>query len=339
MKVARLTAPFTVEFSQEPKPVINDDQVLLKIKCFGVCGSDMQMYHGKHKYMTFPVIPAHEIGAVIEEVGRNVTGFKVGDKVTMEPQVFCGECYPCQMGRFNVCEHLKVMGVHMDGAAREYFAVEPKYLHRVPQDMKDELVALVEPMAVGVGSVRRSGCYKGANICVVGAGTIGNLTAQAARAMGAAKVMITDINQAKLDYAAQCGIDCCVNTKDVSLKDAITEKFGVRKADIIIDCAGTAFTWKSILEAARPESVIVITANFKAPVDFEIPLIQRREIALLGHMMYVREDFADAIRFLSDGTVDASKFISQRFPFDNYPDAFRFADEHPDDVMKMLIEF
>ena len=121
MKAARLVKPYQMIFEEKPIPEIRENQVLLKILCFGICGSDLQIYHGQHKYAAMPIIMGHEIAAQIEKTGSRVTGFSPGDKVTIEPQVTCGSCYPCQTGRFNVCEQLKVIGVHMDGCNQECF--------------------------------------------------------------------------------------------------------------------------------------------------------------------------------------------------------------------------
>lgn len=338
MKLARVVEPFHLQFEEVAIPNTTEDQVLLKVLCFGVCASDMQIYHGKHKYCAMPVVMGHEVCAVIEKAGKNVKGFHIGDKVTIEPQVTCGECYPCRQGRFNVCEHLKVIGVHMDGCNCEYFAIDPRYLHHVPQTMKDEMVALVEPLAVGVGSIKRSQMFKGGNVVVVGAGTIGNFVAQAAKGLGAGQVMVTDINQEKLDYAKECGIDYAVNTSSCSLKDAIEDAFGVRKADVIVDCVAVPSVFADIIAAARPNSEVILTGNYKAPVNFEIPMVQRREINLIGHMMYVWEDFEDAIRLMHEGKITISKTVSQIYPFSQYQEALNFADEHPADVMKMIIK-
>jgi L-iditol 2-dehydrogenase len=338
MKQIQITAPFTFVKEDAAVPEISENEVLLKVTHIGICGSDMQIYHGKHKFMTFPVILGHEVAALIERAGAQVKGFALGDQVTVEPQMACGHCYPCEHGRFNVCEHLKVLGVHADGFSREYVALDTKYLHRVPKTMAGELAAMVEPFAVGVGSVRRSRNIQGANVAVVGAGTIGNFTAQAAKLLGAGKVMISDINQQKLDYALECGIDEAVNTKNMSLKDAIGRCFGVRKADVIIDCAGSPFTFKAILEAARPGSEVIITANFKEPVEFNVPIMQRQEITLIGHMMYVREDFQTAIELLAAGKVVTSKTITKTFGFDEYEGAFKYADANADSVMKLIVK-
>ena len=338
MKQSVFTAPFTIEYQDAPMPVIKDDEVLLKVHAVGICGSDIQMYHGLHKYMTYPVIPGHEVGAEIVEVGKAVKDYKVGDRVTVEPQISCGHCYSCEIGRFNVCESLKVKGVHADGFMADYVACEEKYLHHCPSDMPFDIAALVEPLAVGVGSVKRSH-YKGANIAVIGAGTIGNLVAQSAQALGAGHVLITDMMEKKLDYARACGIEHCINTKDISLGEAIDQAFGHRRADVIIDAAGVRGSWKAALEASRTSSEIVITGNFKEPMELEVPRIQRREVNVLGHMMYVREDFADAIRFLAEGTVKSDGFITQRYKPEQYDEAFKFIDANPNDVIKAMIEF
>ncbi len=337
MKQAVLTAPYTFELRDVPVPQITPEQVLLRVARVGVCGSDIQMYHGRHKYMTYPVVPGHEVSAVVHRVGAKVQGYAEGDKVTVEPQVVCGACHPCSIGRFNVCESLKVMGVHMDGFAAEFVAVDPQYLHLCSPDMDLDLIALVEPLAVGVGAVKR-GNYKNANIAVIGAGTIGNLIAQSALALGAGDVLITDITDARLDLARRCGIEKAVNTKELSLKDAILQAFGPKKADIIIDAAATASSFSSCLAAARPSSDIIITGNYKDPMQLEVPLLQRREVNLIGHMMYVREDYRDAIAFLQNGSVQAKEIITSRFPLQDIVDGFAKSVDNASLEMKVVMD-
>lgn len=339
MLVARLPEAFKVEYLDWPTPEISDDQVLLKNIYLGVCASDIQIYHGKHKYMKFPLVMGHEASCEVVKVGKNVTDFNIGDRVVLQPQVVCGKCFPCSIGRFNVCEHLSVIGVHQDGCACEYIAVNPWNLHKIPDMLPYDVAALVEPLAVGVGSVKRAPNYKGANIVIVGAGTIGNLTAQAAKAMEAGKVMITDIIDKKLNIAERCGVDYCINTSNISLKDAIDKCFGsFRKADIIIDCAGSTDSFNSIMAAARKRSNIVISGNYKEPVQFDVPVIQRSEINIIGHMMYIKEDFQDALQMLNNRQIASDMIITQHFPLSQYGEAFKFIDEHPQDTMKVLID-
>lgn len=336
---ARLTSPFNFEYVDIPIPQAGDDEVLVKLAYMGICGSDMHMYHGKHPYMSYPVIPGHEMSGVIETVGPKVEGYSAGDKVLVYPEVICHNCYSCKMGRHNVCEHLKVMGVHMDGGATRYLSVKPFNLCKAPDNLDCELIPLAEPLAVGIASVKRSAHYRQANIVIVGAGTIGNLTAQAAQAMGASRVMITDVKQKKLDYAKECGISYCVNTENVSLKEAIIEVFGPeRKADIIIDCAANTNVFNSIMEAARKNSTVVFTGNYNNRVDFNIPTMQRQEISLIGHILYVKDDIYEALDMLGNGRIYIKNFITQRYNLEQIHEAFAFVDKNPDDVIKPIVK-
>jgi len=334
MKKAYIAQPYKIAFQQQEFPVIGPEQVLMKVICTGVCGSDIQTYHGKHKTRNvFPLDFGHEVAGVIVSCGAQVQGYSPGDRVTVEPQQYCGHCYPCRAGRFNVCEKLKVTSVFF----REYAVVDTYFLHRCPSDMDFDKIALVEPLAVAIASVKRSK-IKDARVCVVGAGTIGNLVAQAALRSGAKDVMITDLLESKLAYARQCGIPHCISTKEQSLAESVLSVFGPDRADVIIDTAATPKAFAEILDAARPHSDIVVTGNYKEPVEFDLTRIQRREVNLLGHMMYVREDFEQAIRDLYQDKIYTKGFIAQRFGLDDMQQAMEFIDAHPGDVMKVMIQ-
>lgn len=341
MKVARLMAPFRIEMQQAPIPEPGPNEVVLKNMYLGVCTSDLQIYHGKHAYAAMPVTMGHEEAGIVYKVGENVTDWKPGDRVILQPQLFCGECYPCKTGHFNVCESLKVIGVHVDGCACEYTAVPAWNLHRLPDNVSFREAALIEPIAVGFGVVRRINevtDITGKRVCVVGAGTIGNLVAQACKAMGAGPVMITDILQDKLDLALKCGIDYAENTREQTLAQAIDKCFGADKADIIVDSAANPFVFQSIMDAARKASIVVLSGNYKEPVQLDVTQIQRREITVLGHMMYIRQEFEDGLRHLSLGNIHTEGLITQEWTLDQYAEAFRFIDDHPADVVKMIVK-
>lgn len=341
MKVARLMAPYQIEMQQAPIPEPGPNEVVLKNMYLGVCTSDLQIYHGKHAYAAMPVTMGHEEAGIVYKVGGNVTDWKPGDRVILQPQLFCGECYPCKTGHFNVCESLKVIGVHVDGCACEYTAVPAWNLHRLPDNVSFREAALIEPIAVGFGVVRRINevtDITGKRVCVVGAGTIGNLVAQACKAMGAGPVMITDILQDKLNLALKCGIDYAENTKEQTLAQAIDKCFGADKADIIVDSAANPFVFQSIMDAARKASIVVLSGNYKEPVQLDVTQIQRREITVLGHMMYIRQEFEDGLRHLSLGNIHTEGLITQEWTLDQYAEAFHFIDDHPADVVKMIVK-
>jgi L-iditol 2-dehydrogenase len=337
MLKVKMTEAFKMKYLDLPVPEIGQDDVLIQMKRVGVCGSDIQVYHGKHKYMKFPVVQGHEGAGVITRVGSNVTGLKVGDRVTIQPQVFCGECAPCRSGHYNVCTNLKVYGVHTDGMFTEFFPVPASKVLRLPDAMSFDDGSLVEPAAVATGAIRRCGDLGGLNVIVLGAGTIGNLVAQVAMASGAKKVVITDINQTRLDVARQCGIHACVNTAARKLKDVILEQFGADEADIIIDCAGVKSLFNEAAASARCSSKLVIVANYKEPVEVELPLFQRREVDMLGIMMYIREDFERAIDLITRKAINTAPLISNYFDVRQLEDVYPYIDNNISDVMKVVI--
>ncbi len=338
MLQVKMTEAFKMSFLDTPVPEIGDDEVLIQMKRVGVCGSDIQIYHGKHKYMTFPVVQGHEGAGVVAKVGNKVAAFKKGDKVTIQPQVYCGTCAPCRSGHYNVCKNLKVYGVHTGGMFSEYFAVPAAKVLRLPESMSFDEGSLVEPAAVATGAIRRCGDLTGANVVVLGAGTIGNLVAQVAVASGAKKVVVTDINQKRLDIARTCGIPACVNTRERKLKDVILEQFGDDEADIIIDCAGVKAIFNEAVAAARCSSKLVIVANYKEPVEVELPLFQRREVDMLGIMMYLREDFQRAIDLMTSKAINTAPLISNHFGIRQLEEVYPYIDNNPESVMKVVID-
>ena len=337
MKQTVMNAPFTVSLCDALTPVIATDEVLVRITHVGICGSDMQMYHGKHKYAKFPTVIGHEACGIVEAVGETVKGFSLGDKVAIQPQLVCGTCYPCQIGRENVCESLKVRGVHADGFASKFAAIIASMLHHCPVDMPLEVAVLAEPVAVAVGAIRR-GMYAGANIAVIGAGIIGNLIAQVGEHMSGRPVLITDVLEQRLELAKRCGITHTANLAETSLKKAIADVFGMRKADIIIDAAAVRASFHDAIAASRPASQIIITGNYKEEMSLEVPLLQRREVDLIGHMMYTHADFALAIDYLARDIIKVKTLITKRYSLDETAEAFQYVDQNPADIMKVIIE-
>ena len=341
MLQAVLQAPKTIEYREIPIPEPAAGQVVMKVMRIGICGSDIHVYHGSHKYATLPLVQGHEGSGIIEKVGSGVAGFVLGDLVTLRPQHFCGECFLCKQGRYNLCESYKVMGVlgGLTGMASEHFLVDASKLHKLPQKMTFEEGAMIEPTAVGVHAVKLGGRAAGSKVLVIGAGPIGNLAAQAAKALGAAEVMIVDISDIRLDLAKKCGIDYCVNTAKTNLEAAIVENFGPNRADFILDCAGAAKTLEQAIRFARRGTNIVLVGNFYDFVPVELGLVQRRELNLIGDMNYLAEDYEDAIRFVASGQVKVNELVSNHFPFKEYAAAYQYIDDNVDGtVMKVLID-
>ncbi len=333
-----MTEPGKIIFQEVPVPQPGKGEVLIKIVNIGICGSDIHVYHGKHPFTSYPVTQGHEVSGIIEKTGDGVHDLRPGQKVTIQPQVVCGECYPCRHGKYNLCEKLKVMGFQTTGVASEFFCVDAKKVTPLPEELSLEEGAMIEPLAVAVHAVRRAGDVRGKDICVLGAGPIGNLTAQTARALGARRVMITDISDIRLDKARETGIDVCVNTRKTDFAEAFAACFGPDKADVIYECAGTEITMDQAIRNARKGSTIILVAVFAAKVSVDLAVLNDHELDLNTTMMYRNEDYLTAIGMVREGKIQLRPLISRKFPFRQYADAYRYIDENRERTMKVIMD-
>lgn len=332
-----MTAPGKIEFREIPVPEIGENEVLIKIMRIGVCGSDIHVYHGEHPFTSYPVTQGHEVSGEVVKTGTAVSGIKPGQKVTIQPQVVCGRCYPCRHGKYNLCEELKVMGFQTTGVASHYFAVDQAKVTPLPDEMSYDEGAMIEPLAVAVHAVRRAGDVKGAKIAVLGAGPIGILVAQAAKGMGADQVMITDVSSLRLEKAKECGVDFCVNTRNQDFGEAMVHNFGPDKADVIYDCAGNNITMGQAIKYARKGSVIILVAVFAGPGQLDLAVLNDHELDLNTSMMYRNEDYLDAIRLVNEKKVVLAPLVSKHFAFGDYLKAYQYIDENRESTMKVII--
>jgi len=333
-----MTEPGKIEFRTVPVPQPQPGQVLVKIMKIGVCGSDIHVYHGKHPFTKYPVTQGHEVSGQVAALGEGVTAFSVGQKVTIQPQVTCGKCYPCTHGKYNLCEELKVMGFQTTGVASHYFAVDAAKVTPLPETMSYDEGAMIEPLAVAVHAVRRAGDVTGARIVVLGAGPIGNLVAQTAKGMGAASVMITDVSDLRLAKAKECGVDFAVNTAREDFGQAMLRCFGPDKADVIYDCAGNDVTIGQAIRHARKGSTLILVAVFETLAKVDLAVLNDHELDLNTSMMYRTEDYAKAIELANEKKVALAPLISKQFAFGEYLQAYQYIDANRETTMKVLIK-
>ena len=333
-----MTAPGKIEFREIETPVPKAGEVLIRIMKIGVCGSDIHVWHGKHPFTSYPVTQGHEVSGEIAALGAGVENLEVGQKVTIQPQVVCGKCYPCRHGKYNLCETLKVMGFQTTGVASEYFAVDAAKVTPLPQEMSFDEGAMIEPLAVAVHAVRKFGDMQGMRVAVLGAGPIGILVAQAAKGMGAESVLITDISDLRLEKSRQCGVDFCVNTREADFGEALVSSFGPDKADVIYDCAGNNVTMGQAIRCARKGSTIILVAVFAGMAEVDLAVLNDHELDLNTTMMYRNEDYLEAIELVRAGKVDLKPLISKHFAFCDYAEAYRYIDENRETTMKVIID-
>lgn len=335
---AVMTQPGEIEFREVSKPKVDNGRVLVKIMRIGICGSDIHVYHGKHPYTSYPVVQGHEVSGEVVEVGDGVSNLKAGDKVTIRPQVVCGECYQCKNGQSHICDNLKVMGFQTTGTASQYFLVNEEHIIKLPDSISYNHGAMIEPMAVAIHALRRAGSVEGKNILVLGAGPIGNLIAQSAKGMGANKVMITDISDYRLEVSKSCGIDYCINTSKENLTQAINDKFGADKADLILECVGIYPTMKDAITNARKGTDIIVVGVFGDDVAVDMGLVQDRELRLIGTLMYQEKDYIKAIELVEKKLMHLNELITAEYKFTEYLEAYHFIEKQKDKSMKIMIK-
>ncbi len=334
-----MVQPGQIEFNEVPKPGVEKDHVLIEVKACGVCGSDLHVYHGKHPFTSYPVIQGHEFAGVVDAVGSEVEGIRPGQKVTVVPSLVCGRCYPCRHGRANICDELKVMGFQAPGCHRNFFSVPADNVIPIMEELSFEAGAMVEPLAVGVHAVRRADLKAGMRVLVLGAGPIGLLTMQAAKASGASEVLIVDRVDSRLEAARKLGADHTVNGDQEAVAGAIRRAFGADGADLIFECVGLEATVETAVQVGRKGARIMVVGVVGGRPRISIGVLQDRELELVGTLMYMRPDFEQAIAWIAEGLVTPTELITARFPFGELPRAYQEADEHPERNLKVMVLF
>lgn len=339
MKQAIMIKPGEIEFLDVPHPgKLKPNEVLLKIKRIGICGSDIHVFHGEHPATPYPVVQGHEYSAIVEKVGEGVKNVKVGMKATARPQLTCGECGPCKRGQYNACQNLKVQGFQAPGVAQEFFIVPEDRLVILPESFSLEQGAMVEPAAVGAHSTSRTNGIKGKNVVVSGAGTIGNLVAQFAKARGAKKVMITDISNFRLDIAKKSGIEEVLNVNETPFSEGIKKCFGDEGFQVGMEAAGVQDSLDALMTNVEKGGDIVILGVYAKNPTVNMFHLGEHELNVFGSMMYRHEDYLAAVEMIENGKINLDPLISKHFPFDEYLEAYNFIEQKGDKSMKVIID-
>ena len=338
MKQAVMKEPGVIEFCQAANPIPAEGQVRIRVQRIGVCGSDIHVFHGKHPFVSYPLIQGHEFSGIIEAVGEGVDRISVGDKVTATPQEVCGQCPPCRRGQYNACEVLKVRGFQAPGCAQDFFVTEADKIVKLPGEFVPEQGAFVEPVAVAAHSTGQIGDLSGKNIVVSGAGTIGNFVAQACKCRGAKKVLITDISEYRLEIARQVGIDAVCNVKTESLTVAVEKEFGSDGFEVGVEVAGAEVSLASLVSGVGKGGIVLIVGVYEQVPKVDMSVVCEHELTMKGSMMYRHADWDRAVEWIAAGVIKTAPLDSKHFPFDEYLAAYNYIQNEGDKVMKVMID-
>jgi L-iditol 2-dehydrogenase len=317
MRVSVLLGPGTLDIENRPIPKPGPDEVLIRVSSVGVCGSDVHYYeHGRigPYVVERPLVLGHEAGGRIAAVGSGVTTLNVGQRVSIEPGVPCRSCTQCLSGRYNLCPRVRFFATPpYDGAFAEYVAMPAAFAFAIPDSMTDDEAGLIEPLSVGVWSCRRVGVQPGDRVLITGAGPIGLIAAQVARAYGATDVLITDINSERLALAQS------MNFTTVNVADRPLSEHGYH-ADVLIECSGQArATWDAVSTLA-PAARAVLVGMGGDEVSLPLSYLQDRELVITGAFRYANT-WPTAIELVAAGKVQLEPLVTGHYDLDHVGDA------------------
>jgi 2-desacetyl-2-hydroxyethyl bacteriochlorophyllide A dehydrogenase len=338
MRQSVMTEPGKIVLHEVEAPIAGPGEILLRVKKIGVCGSDIHVWHGLHPFTPYPVVQGHEFSAVVEAVGDGVTKAAPGMKATAAPQKVCGVCNPCTRGDYHICDELKVCGFQAPGCAQDLFVVPEERVVVFPDSLTFEQGALIEPAAVAAHSTNRITSLADKNVVVFGAGTIGNLVAQAARCRGAKKVMITDVSDFRLHKAHEAGIDSTCNVHKENLAEKIEETFGDEGFSVAFEAAGVEATLDDAVQHIQKGGDIVVLGVFGDRPRVDMSVVGDRELSLIGTLMYQLNDYEQAVRWIADGLMVTEPLVTSHFPFDKFAEAYRYIEKHGETTLKVVID-
>ena len=313
-----------------------DDQIRIKIAYCGICGTDLHIYKGHmDARVKAPQAVGHEASGTVAAVGKNVTGYAVGDKVTVRPLDNCGTCNTCKAGHTHICEKLRFLGIETAGGFAEYWTVPARLVHHLPEGMDLKLAALVEPLAVACHDIRRSEMKEGDFVVINGGGPIGMLIALCARAAGG-KVTLIEINEKRLELAKKMGF-AVINPLKEDAVSLIRAQTGGSGADVVFEVSGSVPGARIITELARPRGTIVMVAIYAKPVEVDLHKFFWKELRMVGARVYEYEDYEKAIALADSHTLPLEELISSVFPLEELQKAFEYLTQTPDS-MKVLIQ-
>ena len=341
MKALLHTKPYCLEYTDFPDPQVRDDDILVRVKACGICGSDVQGFTGKTGRRIPPLIMGHEAAGIVQDLGKNVKHFHKGDRVCFDSTVYCNKCPACRVGKYNRCEKRQVLGVSTPefkrhGAFAEYVAVPWWVVAGIPDNMTFVQAALLEPVSIGMHAVNRAPIAAGDTVVIIGAGTIGLFVLQACKLKGA-RIIICDINDFRLDIARKLGADALVNPTKSSLKDNVLKTTSGRGADVAFEVVGFAETFTDAISVLKTGGHLVAVGNLRKMAEFNLQELVARELTFTGSYASCGE-FRDGIDSVASGKINVQPLISDVLPLREGPSAFDRLLKAQENLLKIVLE-
>lgn len=338
MKAVRVVSPNDLRVIDMEKPVMDEkNNVLVRMTAAGICGSDVGIYHGTNAAATYPRVIGHEIVGIVAETGDGVADLKVGDRVIVNQVTSCGHCYPCSIGRGNVCDELKVRGVHIDGGYREYIAVNESDCYILPEGLSDTDAVMIEPTTIAIQVCQRAELKKEDMLLILGAGALGSTILKIAREL-CDHIIVADIMDDKLEDAKKNGAEYTVNVLKEDLNEKLREYTFGHGSTVSIDASGTKDSLLTLLKVTGNAGTVITTGFNNSSVDANQFLITSKELDVRGSRLQ-NKMFGKAIEMIKEGKLDLKGAVSHTFPLTKAQEAFDFVDSRDPSIRKVVLTF
>lgn len=339
MKAVQILKPNDLRIIDMDRPVLDEkNNVLVRMTSAGICGSDIGIYHGTNAAATYPRVIGHEMVGVIEEIGPNVTKVAVGDRVIIDQVTACGTCYACRKGRPNVCQNLRVRGVHLDGGYREYMAVPESDVYHLPDSLSDRDAIMIEPTTIAVQACSRARLEFEDTLMIIGAGALGSSMLRIARLYSPRKIIMVDIEEDKLAESLQNGATDIIHSGKEDVIEHSRELTDGYGPTVVIDCACFRGSFLTACKCAGNAGRVITMGFSVAPDEINQFVITSKELDVRGSRLQ-NHKFQTVIDLIEKGRVDLSGTVSHTFKLTDAQAAFDFADTHDPSIRKIALTF
>ena len=342
MKAMLLTEYKNLTVTEFPKPEISANDVLVQVRACGICGSDIHGYDGSTGRRIPPLVMGHEAAGVITEVGDQVTAFKVGDRVTFDSTVSCGQCFFCRRGDINLCDNRMVLGVscgeyRRHGAFAEYVSVPQHICYRLPEGLPFEHAAMIEAVSIAVHAANRTPVSLGDTSVVVGSGMIGLLVIQAMRLAGCGQIIAVDLEENRLLKAKELGADIGLKGDAVDVPAEVRKLTGGRGADVVLEVVGVAATVNTAIACARKGGTITLVGNLAPKVEMPLQAIVTKELTIHGSCAS-RGEYPACIELLERRAIRVDPLITATISLQDGPAWFQRLYAGEPGAMKVIVD-
>ena len=337
MKQAFMPEAKTIVYRDVEKPSPGPGQVLLRVSKIGICGSDIHVFEGKHPLVSFPLVQGHEFSGYVVEIGQDVSGISIGELVVVQPAVGCKSCAKCKAGMIAQCDDLQFIGGAREGGGSEYFVVDAAQVIPLKSAVRPQDAAMIEPLAVAVHNTGKVPSIKGKSVAVMGAGTIGNLTAQVAAKAGA-NVVIFDINTARLNIAKKCGLDAYDLNGHEAIADIYRRHFGTDRVQVSFECVGKEAALNNCIDHTERGGYVVVPGVYSGYPKVNMIYVQDGELNVLGSLMYSWDDYHASVRIVEEASVELAALQTHILPFKDWAKGYALLLDPSSGAMKVIID-